>query len=117
MDRGRLSLHAEGGAVTRATADSPIPASARPIVDRAHRRYVAACNRGECPAIDDPRAAVALLTAMECVALAECGYYPIPAQVIRLGMTPAEHQRQQLLDAIAEQLPDAIKAALETTEV
>ena len=99
------------------TPDTPIPPATRPILERVHRRYVADCQRGERPVIDDPRAAVALLTALECIALAECGYYPIPAQVIRLGMTPAEHQRQQILDAIAEQLPDAIRAVLETIEI
>ncbi len=98
------------------TANSPIPPLARPIVERVHRRYIAACKRGERPAIDDQLAAVGLLTALECIALAECGYYPIPPAVIRLGTTPAEHQRQQILDAIAEQLPDAIIAVLETME-
>lgn len=117
MDHCRLPLDAGGNAVTRPTAHSPIPAAARPIVERVHSRYVAACNRGERPAIDDPCAAVGLLTALECIALAECGYYPIPAQVIRLGMTPAEHQRQQILDALAEQLPDAVSVVLEATEI
>lgn len=101
----------------RPTADSPIPPPARPIVERVHRRYFAACERGERPAIDDPRAAVTLLTALECVALAECGYYPIPPEVIQRGMTRAEYQRQQILDAVAEQLPDAIRSVLETLEI
>jgi hypothetical protein len=117
MDRGRLSLDAEGDAVTMPTAKSPMRPPARLIVERVHRRYVAACKRGERPAIDDPRAAVGLLTALECVALADSGYYPIPAQVIRLGMTPAEQQRQQILDDVAGQMPDAIRAVLETIEI
>lgn len=99
--------------MTRPSANTPIPPPARPIVERVHRRYVAACNSGSRPAIDDPRAAVALLTASEEVALATFGYYPIPAQVIRRGMTRTEFQRQLILDAVAEQLPDAVRAALE----
>jgi hypothetical protein len=99
------------------TPDTSIPPAARPIVEAIHRRYSAACERGERPSLDDPRAAVALLTALECVALAESGYYPIPPDVVLLGMTPAEHQRQQILDAVAAQLPDAVTAILETTEI
>jgi hypothetical protein len=98
-------------------ADSPIPSVARPIVEAVYRRYRAACKRGTRPAIDDPAAAVTLLTALECVTLATCGYYPIPEVVIKLGCTPTEHKRQEILDAVAEQLPDAIAAVLETVEV
>jgi hypothetical protein len=108
MDRRGLSLDAEGDAVTRPTADTPIPAPVRPIVERVHRRCRAV-------AIDDPRNVP--LTALERVALAQWGYYPIAPAVIRLGMTPTEHHRQQILDAVAEQLPYAVKAMLETMEV
>jgi hypothetical protein len=117
MDRRRLSLDAEGDAVTVPTAKKPIPQPARPIVERVHRRYLDACKRGKRPALDDPRAAVALLTAREHVTLAECGYYPIPAQIIRHGMRRAECQQQQILDAVAEQLPNAIMVVLETMEL
>ncbi len=103
--------------MTAPTANTPIPPAARTILDNVHLRYVAACNRGERPAIDNPRAAAALLTALECIALAAAGCYPIPPDIIRLGMTPAEYQRQQILDAVAEQLPDAVMAVLETTEI
>lgn len=82
-----------------------------------HRRYVAACERGERPDVDDPRVLAALLTPSECVALARIGYYPPPTDVIRLGMTLAEYRQQQILAAVAEQMPDAINAILETTEI
>jgi hypothetical protein len=115
VDCLRLSRDAEGVFVKVSTANTPIPPPARPIVERVHRRYVAACNRGERPAIGN--AANQPLTLPERIALAECGYYPIPPQVILLGTTPAEYERQQLLDAVAEQLPEAIRAALETMEI
>jgi len=110
LARGELSMAAP-------TPDSPIPPAARPIVEAVHRRYLAACERGERPAIHDPRVTVGLLTALECVKLAALGYYPIPPDVVQLGMAPAEHQRQLLLDAVAAQLPDAVAAMLETLEV
>lgn len=95
------------------THNTPIPPAIRPIVDAVHRRYVAACHRNERPAIDGPRVAVGLLTMNKCVILAQCGYYPIPPGVIRLGMTPAEHQKREIFDTVAEQLPDAFAAVLE----
>jgi hypothetical protein len=99
------------------TVKTPIPPPARPIVEAAHRRYDAACKRGERPAIADRAVRAALLTAQEYLILASCGYYPIPEVVIRLGCTPAEHQRREVLEAVAEQLPDAVLAVLETFEV
>lgn len=86
------------------TPNTPILPAVRHIVGRVHRRCGGA-------GIADPRNVP--LTAQENFDLARSGYYPIPPAVIRLGMTPAEHQRQQILDAIAEQLPDAIAAVLE----
>lgn len=91
------------------TSCTPIPAIARPIVEAVHRRYLAACERGERPAIDDPFVAAALLTAQECTALAKCGYHPIPEAVIRLGCTPSEQKRRAFLDIVAHQLPEAVK--------
>lgn len=101
---------------SRPTARSPIPPAVRTIIERVHRRYAAACRRGKRPAIDGPHAGIALLTVSECFELAAAGYYPLPPEVIRLGATPAEHQRQEIIDAVAAQLPDAVAAVLETAQ-
>ncbi len=82
---------------------TPIPRAARPIITAAHRRYRAACQRGERPAIDDPRCHP--LNFGERCRLTELGYYPIPAEVIRLGMTPDEHRQRRLLAALLAELP------------
>jgi hypothetical protein len=103
--------------MTAPTARRPIPPAVRPIVEAVHRRYLDACKCNEMMASDDPRNRTGLLTMTECVTLAARGYYPIPAAVIRLGMTPAEHQRQETINALAEQLPQAVIATLETVEV
>lgn len=96
------------------TSHTPIPELARPIVNAVHGRYLEACKRGERPAIDNPSAAAALLTLAEKCSLAKAGYYPIPPEVIQLGMTPAEHQRHEVFDAVAKQLPDAVGFILES---
>jgi hypothetical protein len=79
---------------------------------------------GRRPNLADPRAVAGLLTSTECLTLAQCGYCPIPATVIRLGCTPAEHRQRQahqligtemesFRDEIAEQLPAAVEVILE----
>jgi hypothetical protein len=101
----------------------PIPPAARPVVATVHRRYSALppANR---PNLADPRAAGGLLKLLERVTLAKCGYYPLPASVIRLGCTPLEHQQRQtrqlvrgelesLRDEIAAELPAAVAVVLE----
>lgn len=82
---------------------TPIPEAARPIIAAVHRRYRVACQRGERPAIHDPRRHP--LKPSERCRLAEMGYYPIPAEVIQLGMTPDEHRQRQLLAALLADLP------------
>jgi hypothetical protein len=76
-----------------------------------HRRYHAKPPHQR-PALD-ARSAAALLTVSERLALASCGYYPVPSVVVRLGCTPLEYQRDRILDAVADDLPEAVTAVLE----
>lgn len=93
------------------TSRTPIPSAVRPIVAAVHKRFLEAVRRGKVPCLDD--AGCIPLTATERYCLAACGYYPIPSQVVRRGCTAPEHRRQQIIDAIADQLPDAVTAILE----
>jgi hypothetical protein len=102
------------------TPNSPIPPEVRPIVERVHRRLLAYLTTGSDDlrnvplAIDDPRNVP--LTAQERYDLAKFNYYPIPPDVLRFGMTPAEHQRQEFLDTVAAQLPAAVVAIQEAAK-
>jgi hypothetical protein len=45
--------------------------------------------------------------------LAECGYYPIPRVIIKLGVTPEEHRREQYRDLIRDTLASDMPAVFD----
>ncbi|HTU22993.1 MAG TPA: hypothetical protein VMG10_33460 [Gemmataceae bacterium] len=96
------------------TIRTPIPPAARPIIQAAHERYLATCQLGQRPCIDDPRCVS--LTPAERDVLASCSYYPIPAEVVRLGMTQAEHRLREMLLRMAGDFPDVAPRAASRPE-